>query len=83
MLMCFSVVDAITNLTSTSITTTTQVPTVTIYTGTLGSPVEKREEQINTLSIVRYRRNAQLLGDLLPAVNLPRKYSRTDGVARR
>ena len=72
--MSFSVVNAATTLTSTSVITATQVLTETLYTGTIGSGAGKREETLNTLSTVRYRRNAQLLGALLP-VDLPGKYS--------
>lgn len=75
--MGFRVVNAVTTLTSTSVITATQVLTETLYTGTIGSAAGKREEPLNTISTVRYRRNAQLLGAGLQ-VDLPGKYSQTN-----
>lgn len=75
--MRLRVTNAATTLTSTSVITATQVLTETLYTGTIGSAVGKREEPLNTLSTVRYRRNAQLLGALI-TVDLPGKYSQSD-----
>jgi hypothetical protein len=80
--MGFSVVDTVTTLTSTRVITATEVPTETLYTGTIGTAAGKREEHINTPSSIPYRRSAQILGDVLP-VNLPGKYSRTDVIVHR
>ena len=82
MLMSFSVVNAATTLTSTSVVTATQILTETLYTGTIGSAAGKREEPLNTLSTVRYQRNAQLLGAVLQ-VDLPGKYSQTNVIVHR
>lgn len=78
--MSFSVVDTVATLTSTSVITATQTPVTTLYTGTIGNAAGKREEQKSSPSTGRHRRNAQLLGNLLPEVNLPGKYSLTDTI---
>lgn len=80
MLMSFSVVDTVATLTSTSVITATQTPVTTLYTGIIGNAAGKREEQTSSPSSGRHRRNAQLLGNLLPEVNLPGKYSVTDTI---
>ena len=77
--MSFSVVDTVATLTSISVTTATQTPTETLYTGTISNFFGKREEQTSSPSIDLFRRNAQLLGALLP-IDLPGKHSGTDVV---
>jgi hypothetical protein len=74
--MRFSIVDTVATLTSISVMTATQVLTSTLYTGTIPNFFGKREEQTSSPSIGRFRRNAQLLGGLLP-VDLPGKYTPT------
>ena len=56
MLMSFSVVETIATLTSTSVTTTTQTPVTTLYTGIMGNAAGKREERVSSPSTGRHRR---------------------------
>jgi len=79
MLISSSVVETITTSTSFVVSTFTETPSTTFYTGTITGAARKREEPSSSPPLGGHRRNAQLLDGLVRGlINLPGKHALTN-----